>query len=69
VYFTIGLVTIIGLAAKDAIPIIEFALTSAPGQTADRGCDRGSYCFGQSLTGLAFAFGVAPMVIASGASP
>jgi len=70
VYFTVGLITIIGLAAKDAILIIEFA--------------KGLYENGHSLreatiiacrlrfrpilmTGFAFVSGVLPMVIAHGA--
>ncbi|PYF02751.1 multidrug efflux pump [Rhodopseudomonas faecalis] len=70
VYFTVALITIIGLAAKDAILIVEFAkdlrkegkpLTAATMEAAH-------LRFRPILmTGLAFISGVLPMVIASGA--
>jgi multidrug efflux pump len=71
VYFTIGLVTIIGLAAKDAILIIEFAKTRrAQGKPLIESAVEASYLRFRPIlmTGFAFVFGVAPMVIASGAS-
>jgi multidrug efflux pump len=51
VYFTVGIVTIIGLAAKDAT-IAACRMRFRP----------------IVMTGLAFVFGVAPMIVASGAS-
>ena len=71
VYFTIGLVTIIGLAAKDAILIIEFAKTlRARGKSLIDSAVEASFLRFRPIlmTGFAFVFGVAPMVIASGAS-
>jgi multidrug efflux pump len=71
VYFTIGLVTIIGLAAKDAILIIEFAkdLRAQGKPLIEAAVEAAHLRFRPILmTGFAFVFGVAPMVIASGAS-
>jgi multidrug efflux pump len=71
VYFTIGLLTIIGLAAKDAILIIEFAKTlRAQGKPLIESAIEASYLRFRPIlmTGFAFIFGVAPMVVASGAS-
>ena len=71
IYFTIGLVTIIGLAAKDAILIIEFAKTlRAQGKSLIDSAVEASYLRFRPIlmTGFAFVFGVAPMVVASGAS-
>lgn len=71
VYFTIGLVTIIGLAAKDAILIIEFARKlRAQGKALIDSAIEASYLRFRPIlmTGFAFVFGVAPMVVASGAS-
>lgn len=71
VYFTIGLVTIIGLAAKDAILIIEFAkeLRARGKPLIEATVEAAHLRFRPILmTGFAFVFGVAPMVIASGAS-
>lgn len=71
VYFTIGLITIIGLAAKDAILIIEFAkeLRSQGKSLMEATVDACYLRFRPILmTGLAFISGVVPMVIASGAS-
>jgi multidrug efflux pump len=71
VYFTVALVTIIGLAAKDGILIIEFAksLREQGKSLTDATLEACKLRFRPILmTGLAFCFGVAPMVIASGAS-
>ena len=71
VYFTIGLVTIIGLSAKDAILIIEFAkdLRARGTPLIEASVTAARLRFRPILmTGFAFVFGVAPMVVASGAS-
>ncbi|RZN31317.1 multidrug efflux RND transporter permease subunit [Bradyrhizobium sp. Leo121] len=70
VYFTVGLITIIGLAAKDAILIIEFAkdLRAHGKPLLEATIEACSLRFRPILmTGLAFVFGVFPMAIASGA--
>src|SRR5204862_3956413 len=70
VYFTVGLITIIGLAAKDAILIIEFAKDlRAPGKPLiEATVEACSLRFRPILmTGLAFVCGVLPMVVAQGA--
>ncbi|HET6375135.1 MAG TPA: efflux RND transporter permease subunit, partial [Methylocella sp.] len=70
VYFTIGLVTIIGLAAKDAILIIEFAKTlHAQGKSLIGAAVEAAHMRFRPIlmTGFAFVFGVAPMVVAVGA--
>jgi hypothetical protein len=64
-------VTIIGLAAKDAILIVEFARTlRAQGKPLIESAIEASYLRFRPIlmTGFAFVFGVAPMVVASGAS-
>jgi multidrug efflux pump len=71
VYFTIGLITIIGLAAKDAILIIEFAKDlRARGKSLVEATVEACFLRFRPIlmTGFAFIFGVAPMVIATGAS-
>jgi multidrug efflux pump len=71
VYFTVAIVTIIGLAAKDGILIIEFAKSLCEqGRTVrDATIEACRLRFRPILmTGLAFVCGVAPMVIAEGAS-
>src|SRR6476660_570467 len=71
VYFTVGLVTIIGLAAKDGILIIEFAkaLREQGRSIKDATIEACRMRFRPIvMTGLAFVFGVAPMIIAAGAS-
>jgi multidrug efflux pump len=70
VYFTVGLITIIGLAAKDAILIIEFArdLRAQGKPLLEATMEACHLRFRPILmTGLAFVCGVLPMVIASGA--
>jgi multidrug efflux pump len=70
VYFTVGLITIIGLAAKDAILIVEFAkdLRQEGKTLRDATIEACHLRFRPILmTGLAFVSGVLPMVIASGA--
>jgi multidrug efflux pump len=70
VYFTVGLITIIGLAAKDAILIIEFAkdLRAHGKPLVEATIEACSLRFRPILmTGLAFVCGVLPMVVATGA--
>ena len=65
VYFTVGLITIIGLAAKDAILIIEFAkdLRAQGKPLIEATMEACSLRFRPILmTGLAFVCGVLPMV-------
>jgi multidrug efflux pump len=70
IYFNIGLITVIGLSAKNAILIVEFALDE---EKAGRSAlDAVKEAARQRLrpilmTSLAFVFGMAPLVIASGA--
>jgi multidrug efflux pump len=71
IYFTVGLVTIIGLAAKDSILIIEFAKTlRAQGKSLIEATLEACHIRFRPIlmTALAFCFGVAPMVTAYGAS-
>ncbi|MGE5157069.1 MAG: multidrug efflux RND transporter permease subunit, partial [Gemmatimonas sp.] len=70
VYFTVGLITIIGLAAKDAILIIEFAkdLRAGGKPLVEATVEACRLRFRPILmTGLAFVSGVVPMVLAKGA--
>ena len=70
VYFTVGLITIIGLAAKDAILIIEFAkdLRSKGTPLLEATLEACKLRFRPILmTGFAFVCGVLPMSIAAGA--
>ncbi|SFV28717.1 efflux RND transporter permease subunit [Thermoflavifilum thermophilum] len=70
VYAQIGLVTLIGLAAKNAILIVEFAK-----ERVDRGMQEVNATLEASqlrlrpilMTSLAFIFGVAPLALATGA--
>ncbi|WP_454878518.1 multidrug efflux RND transporter permease AcrD [Serratia inhibens] len=70
VYFQVGLLTIIGLSAKNAILIVEFA-----NELNQKGQDLMSATLEASrmrlrpilMTSLAFIFGVLPMTISSGA--
>ncbi len=70
VYFTVGLITIIGLAAKDAILIIEFAKDlRAQGKPLLAATLEACHLRFRPIlmTGFAFVCGVLPMVIAHGA--
>ena len=70
VYFNVGLITIIGLAAKNAVLIIEFAKdVQARGKSAvDAVLEAAHMRFRPILmTSLAFILGVLPLVLASGA--
>ena len=70
IYFQIGLVTLIGLAAKNAILIVEFAA-----QNVDAGMDVAGAAIAAArqrfrpivMTSLAFMFGVLPLALATGA--
>ncbi|WP_155413298.1 efflux RND transporter permease subunit [Rhodopseudomonas palustris] len=70
VYFKVGLLTTIGLAAKNAILIIEFAIAR---QQAGLGLHRATLLAARQrlrpilMTSFAFILGVAPLVVASGA--
>lgn len=70
VYFNVGLVTIIGLAAKNAILIVQFALDEEAKGTGTLAATR--QAAEQRLrpilmTSLTFIIGMVPMVIATGA--
>ena len=70
VYFRIGLVTLLGLAAKNAILIVEFAVyKSAEGMSAAAAAlEAARLRFRPILmTSLAFILGVAPLAFSSGA--
>ena len=70
VYFQIGLVTLLGLAAKNAILIVEFALLKhEEGLSAAAAAIEGARLRFRPIlmTSLAFIFGVLPLAISSGA--
>jgi multidrug efflux pump len=70
VYFKIGLVTIIGLAAKNAVLIIEFAKDlQAQGKSPMEAAMEAAHLRFRPIimTSLAFILGVLPLVIAGGA--
>lgn len=71
VYFQIGLVTVIGLSAKNAILIIEFAKDlQAEGKGVIEAALEAAHLRFRPIimTSLAFGLGVVPLVIATGAS-
>ncbi len=70
IYFQIGLVVLIGLAAKNAILIAEFAMQGMQeGKSAvDAALDAARLRFRPIvMTSLAFVFGVLPLAVATGA--
>ena len=70
VYFQIGLLVVVGLAAKNAILIVEFAsqLRAQGRSIHDAAIEAAHERFRPILmTSFAFIFGVAPLLIASGA--
>ncbi|MES2952794.1 MAG: efflux RND transporter permease subunit [Pseudomonadota bacterium] len=70
VYFQVGLITIIGLSAKNAILIIEFAKDlQAQGKTAVQAALAAAHMRFRPIlmTSLAFMLGVLPLAISSGA--
>jgi multidrug efflux pump subunit AcrB len=70
VYFQIGLVVLIGLSAKNAILIVEFAQQGfLAGKTPlEAALDAARLRFRPIvMTSLAFMFGVAPLAISTGA--
>ena len=71
VYFLVGLIAIIGLSAKNAILIVEFAKDlRAEGESLfDATVEAARLRFRPILmTSFAFSFGVLPLAIATGAS-
>ncbi|MER2514372.1 MAG: multidrug efflux RND transporter permease subunit [Nitrosomonas ureae] len=70
IYFQIGLVTLIGLAAKNAILIVEFASQryAAGMSLTEAALDAARLRFRPIImTSMAFILGVVPLVVASGA--
>lgn len=70
VYFQVGMVTVIGLSAKNAILIVEFAkdLYASGGGLVDSAIEAARLRFRPILmTSFAFILGVLPLVLASGA--
>ncbi|CAM5357827.1 efflux RND transporter permease subunit [Eoetvoesiella caeni] len=71
VYFTVGMITVIGLAAKNAILIVEFAKDTYAqgGNIIDATIEAARLRFRPILmTSFAFILGVLPLAIATGAS-
>jgi multidrug efflux pump len=70
IYFQIGLVVLIGLAAKNAILIAEFAMQGmCEGKSAGEAAHEAARLRFRPIimTSLAFVFGVVPLVLATGA--
>lgn len=70
IYFQVGLITIIGLSAKNAILIIEFAKDlQAQGKTAMQAALEAAHLRFRPIvmTSMAFILGVLPLAIATGA--
>jgi multidrug efflux pump subunit AcrB len=70
VYFQVGIIAVMGLAAKNSILIVEFAnqLRAEGWSIYDASVEAAKERFRPILmTSFAFIFGVAPLVIASGA--
>ena len=70
IYFQVGLITVVGLAAKNAILIVEFAneLRTRGRSVREAATEAARERFRPILmTSFAFIFGVAPLMVASGA--
>jgi len=70
IYFRVGLITVVGLAAKNAILIVEFAneLRTRGRSVREAATEAARERFRPILmTSFAFIFGVAPLMIATGA--
>src|SRR5678816_2787250 len=70
VYFNVGLIAIIGLAAKNAILIVEFAIEEEAQGTGVIDATLGAVKLRLRpiiMTSLAFIFGMVPLVISTGA--